>query len=89
MEQFTPRFNKREVVVRLPKTDNAFERTDEITAEVVYIGKNAINYQVGDLILFDKKVGRELNFFNDNLWKIENEDYIICKLERVEYGDSV
>lgn len=89
MEQFTPRFNKREVVVRLPKTNNAFERTDEITAEVVYIGKNTVNYQVGDLILFDKKVGRELNFFDDNLWKIESEDYIICKLERVENGDSV
>lgn len=89
MEQFTPRFNKREVVVRLPKTNNAFEKTDEIKAEVVYVGKNTVNYQVGDLILFDKKVGREIRFFNDNLWKIESEDYIICKLERVGDGNSI
>lgn len=81
MEQLKPIFQKREVIVRLPKTDNAFEQTKEIVSQVVYVGKNVNNYKVGDTILFNKTVGSELTYFKDDLWKIENEDYIICKLE--------
>lgn len=75
-----PIFKKKEVVVRLPKTNDAFAKTTEIVAQVVYVGKNAENYKEGDTILFNKTVGKELTYFKDDLWKIENEDYIICEL---------
>lgn len=81
MEQLKPTFFKREVVVRIPKTNNAFSQTKEIVANVVYVGKKTENYKEGDTILFNKTVGSELTYFKDDLWKIENEDYIICKLD--------
>jgi hypothetical protein len=89
MEQFTPRFNKREVVVRLPKTNNAFEQTREVVAEVVFVGEKAEYYKPGDTVLFQKRGDTELKYFNDNLWRIEHEDHVICKLERVENDNSL
>lgn len=88
MEQhLKPVFSKREVVVELPDSTDAFEQTKEVVAKVVYVGKNTLNYKEGDTILFDKTVGRELKYFGGNLWKIENEDYIICNL--VDFENSL
>ena len=82
MEQIEkiPIFKKREIIVKLPKTESVFENTSEIQTEVLYVGKNAENYKVGDTIVFNKGVGKELKFLGENYWKIEHEDYIICQL---------
>lgn len=80
MEQLRePVFKKREIIVRVPKGD-AFAQTKDIVAKILYKGEKCINYEVGDTILFNKNVSTELTYFKDDLWKIEVEDYVICKL---------
>lgn len=78
-----PHFMKKEIVVAMPKKEEASfgMAIQECRATVLYVGENQPLYKVGDDILFDRTVGREIKFFQENLWKIDSEQSVICKIE--------
>ena len=82
-----PEFKKKEVVV---EKDNKEVKlgggdTKETVGIIKYIGKKVENYEVGDKILFDLATARlEIKFFGKTLLRIENEDFVICKIKENE-----
>jgi len=78
-----PVFKKSEIVVRNPKKGTAeFGISKEVITEVLYKGKLADNYEVGDSVLYhtDKVAGKEIDCFGESLFVIEKQDYIICQV---------
>lgn len=78
-----PVFKKSEIVVELPKVEGLGTET-EIVAKILYKGQNAHNYEVGQTILFNKKVGSEIKYFGKPLWKIDHQDHILCEIKEAE-----
>lgn len=76
-----PSFKKKEVIVRKVEDNlNLGGNTKETVSEVIYVGSKAENYKSGDKVLFDSTIAREIKHFGEPLWRIENEDYIICQI---------
>jgi hypothetical protein len=75
-----PHFKKKEIVVAMPKQQGFGMAIEECRATVLYVGDNQEHFEVGDDILFDRKMGREISFFEEPLWRIENELSVICKI---------
>lgn len=80
-ELLKPQFMKKEIVVPMPNNSASFgDAVQECRATVLYKGKQQEHYEVGDDILFDKNIGRKITFFGEDLWKIDSELSVICKL---------
>lgn len=77
-----PSFKKKEVIVKKVEDGlNLGGNSKETVSEVVYVGSKAENYKPGDKILFDSAIARlEIKYFGEDLWRIENEDFIICQI---------
>ncbi len=78
-----PEFQKKEVVVEKDNKEVKLGGGDikEVVGIVKYVGKDVRNYKVGDKILFDMVVARlEIKYFGTPLLRIENEDFVICKI---------
>lgn len=82
-ELLKPIFMKKEIVVPMPNNSASFgDVVQECRATVLYVGSNQEYYNVGDDILFDRNIGRKITFFEEDLWKIDSELSVICKLEK-------
>lgn len=75
-----PEFQKKEIVVPMPKQEGFGMAVNECRATVLYVGKQQEYYKEGDDILFDRNIGREITFFGESLWKIDSEISVICKI---------
>lgn len=78
-----PDFRKKEIVVEKQYTEVKVGGGDikESIGVIKYIGAKVENYKVGDKILFDMAVARlEIKYFEKPLLRIENEDYVICRI---------
>lgn len=78
-----PDFRKKEIVVEKQEGETKLGggNIKETVGIVKYKGAKVENYEVGDKILFDMAVARlEINYFEKPLLRIENEDYIICRI---------
>lgn len=85
MTKITPIFKKAEVVVRIKNNNiklGSQEMDAEVLAEVVYVGEFTTKYKVGDEVLIDKKLAKELKYFGETLWKVPQEDFVICGIKR-------
>ena len=83
--KYTPVFKKKEILVKYPEQDGLnFGSTvgAETLVEVLYVGEKVEKYKVGDKILvsFNKEFAKEITFFEEKLWRIETEDYVICQV---------
>jgi hypothetical protein len=78
-----PEFKKKEIIVEKDSKEVKLGSGDtkETVGIIKYIGKKVDNYEVGDKILFDLSVARlEIKYFGKILLRIENEDFVICKI---------
>lgn len=78
-----PDFRKKEIVVEKQNKEVKIGGGDirETIGIIKYKGAKAENYEIGDKILFDMAVARlEINCFEKPLLRIENEDYVICRI---------
>ncbi len=78
--ELKPEFKKKEIVVAMPEQEGFGMAVEECEAVVLYVGAQQEYYKAGDRILFDRKVGREISFFKEKLWKIDSEISVICKI---------
>ncbi len=82
-----PAFQKREVVVLKPNTEERFGGGDptQTIATVMYVGAETKGYKAGDKILFDMiSAKKELTIFGDTLCVIQHEDSVTCKIDENE-----
>lgn len=81
---YTPVFKKRDVVVKYPVDEgiNFGAHSKQVVAEVMYVGEQVEKYKVGDKVLFvfAENFGKKLDMFGELLFRIENEDQIICQV---------
>lgn len=78
-----PDFRKKEIVVEKQDAEVKVGGGDirETIGVIKYVGSKVENYEVGDKILFDMAVARlEIKYFEKPLLRIENEDYVICRI---------
>lgn len=78
-----PDFRKKEIVVEKQDTEVKVGGGDikESVGVIKYTGAKVENYKVGDKILFDMAAARlEIKYFEKPLLRIENEDYVICRI---------
>jgi len=80
-----PVFKKKEVVIKYPEKDAmdlGATKGKETVAKILYVGEAAENYKVGDTILFTfaEGFGKEINYFGERLFRIENESHITCQV---------
>lgn len=78
-----PDFRKKEIVVEKQNTDVKVGGGDisETIGIIKYKGAKVENYEVGDKILFNMAVAKlEIRCFDKPLLRIENEDYVICRI---------
>jgi hypothetical protein len=78
-----PDFRKKEIVVEKQEGETKLGggNIKETVGIVKYKGKYADNYNIGDKILFDMAVARlQIDYFEKPLLRIENEDYVICRI---------
>jgi hypothetical protein len=78
-----PDFRKKEIVVEKQEGEVKLGggNIKETVGIVKYKGKDAENYNIGDKILFDMAVARlQIDYFGKPLLRIENEDYVICRI---------
>lgn len=80
-----PVFKKSEIVVKDPTDQGeSFGISKEVITKVLYKGKEADNYEVGDDILFhlDKVAAKKISkdVFGEALLVIENQNYVICQV---------
>lgn len=81
--ELKPEFVNKEIVVAMPEQQGFGMAVEECVAEILYLGKEqeeSGKFKVGDKILFDRKAGREINFFKEKLWKIDGGLSVICKI---------
>ena len=75
-----PVFKRKEIIVGMPKDAGLSMATKECEAEVLYVGAQVEFYKPGDKILFQRTIGMEINYFDEKLWRIENEIQVICQI---------
>ena len=78
-----PDFRKKEIVVEKQEGEVKLGggNIKETIGIVKYTGAKVENYKIGDKILFDMIVAKlEINCFEKPLLRIENEDYVICRI---------
>lgn len=76
-----PVFKRKEIIVAMPKDAGLSMATKECEAEILYVGGQCeLGYKPGDKILFQRNIGMEINYFDEKLWRIENEIQVICQI---------
>lgn len=81
--QKKPIFKNSEIVVQLPSNTIKLSSTDmetEVVGEIVFKGVEALKYEVGQKVLFDKKYAVELKYFGENMWRIPRQEFITCEI---------
>jgi hypothetical protein len=75
-----PVFKRKEIIVAMPESQGLSMATNLCEGEILYCGSKVEDYKVGDKIVFQRNIGMEVNFFQQRLWRIENEMQVLCGL---------
>lgn len=87
MNKLKPIFKKKEVVLKFPDPQITFGGdAGWKVGEVIYTGLEQERYKPGDKVLYYyresfKEKPSKLDFFKEDLLRLENETFIICALE--------